>query len=218
MSDQLLRNLSMATPATMYDTADRSAATTAETSGYGSKCTDAWLAALARALKRRLTKVQGDLIRLIMYECDNSLITDPRQVAYVLGTCYHECGFKCIPEMRAKAGTDIRRMQDRYWYTGFYGRGPSQLTWEYNYRKFSGILGIDLVKNPQAALRLDVGARILVVGMATGMFTGLDLGHYFPATGFRTRNWLLARQIVNGMFRTKYPAAAALKILPLLFL
>lgn len=204
----------MATRAVMYDTAD--AAATTPSGEYGSKVTDIWLASLARAMKMRLTKVQGDLIRLIMQECDTRLITDRRQVAYILGTCYHECLFKSIEEIRDKPGTEVYRLQEKYWYGGYKGRGPVQLTGEKNYRKMSAVVGIDLVKNPEAALRLDVGARILVVGMATGMFTGHDLGDYFPSTGFRVRNWLLARQIVNGMFRAKLVATAALKILPLL--
>lgn len=181
---------------------------------------DVWLARLARTLEMKLTASQGNAVRLLAAECDSQGITDARQVSYVLATCYHECRFKSIPEIRAKKGTNIWKMQNRYWYTGFFGRGFSQLTWLKNYRKFSPVVGVDLVKNPDAALIPEVGAKILVFGMlhgtfvANGLESGIRLSKYFPPGG--TPLWMGARRIVNGNFQAVLVAEAAKKILPML--
>lgn len=172
-----------------------------------------WLAGLARTLETKLTKEQGDNVRLIVAECEKQGVTDLRKIAYVLATCHHECRFKSIKEIRAQPGTEVYKMQDRYWGTGFYGRGFSQLTWRKNYLKFSPVVGMDLVKNPDLVLKPEIGAKILVHGMRRGLFTGKDLDNYFNPT--RT-DWFNARRIVNGVFRAEMVADAAKKILPLL--
>lgn len=174
---------------------------------------DIWLAGLARTLEMKLTKEQGDNVRLLVSECESQGVTDLRQIAYVLATCHHECRFKSIKEIRAQPGTEVYKMQDRYWGTGFYGRGFSQLTWRKNYLKFSPVVGMDLVKNPDLVLSPEIGAKILVHGMRRGLFTGKDLDNYFNPT--RT-DWFNARRIVNGVFRAEMVADAAKKILPLL--
>ena len=149
---------------------------------------DNWLAALAATLKKKITKEKANNIRLIVSECARQGVTDSRQIAYILGTVSHECDFRSIKEIRAKPGTDIWRMQERYWHTGFYGRGFSQLTWEKNYKKFSPIVGLDLVKNPDRVLAPETGALILVYGMRRGTFVanGLEsstrLDKYFNET------------------------------------
>ena len=176
---------------------------------------DTWLASLAKALNTRLTKAQGDAIRLIVKECDEGDVNDARQVAYVLGTVYHECRFRSIREIRAKPGTPIYNMQDRYWHTGYYGRGFCQLTWKKNYQKFSPIVGLDLVKNPDEVLRPEIGAKILVVGMRDGLFSGIGLEKYFPPSPTEP-DWMNARKIVNGTFQADRVAAAAKKIFSLL--
>jgi len=175
--------------------------------------TDELLAEFCRRFKTTLTHAQGDAWRLIAAECDALAIDDARMVAYILGTCWHECRFKSIKEIRAKIGTPVWKMQERYWHTNFMGRGYPQLTWRYNYRKFSKIVGRDLVKYPDDVLIPAVGAKILVVGMYTGMFSGVGLKRYFTTTN---ADWYNARRIVNGMFQTEKVAQAAIKILDLL--
>jgi predicted chitinase len=126
---------------------------------------------------------------------------------------YHECRFRSIKEIKAKEGTAVWEMQKKYWHTGYYGRGFSQLTWQRNYAKFSPIVGRDLVASPDDALIPDVGAKIIVHGMVTGMFTGKALKGYFTDT---KTDWLNARRIVNGTFMADKVADAAKKIHPLL--
>ena len=182
---------------------------------------DVWLSKLAATLKMKLTVAQGHAVRLIVHECEIQGITDLRQIAYVLGTVYHECRFRSIKEIRAKAGTEVWRMQERYWHTGYYGRGFSQLTWIKNYKKFEAVVKMDLVKKPDLVLLPEVGAKILVYGMKNGTFvanglkSSINLDRYFNQD---TEDWFNARKIVNGTFRADMVAEAARKILPLLLI
>lgn len=178
-----------------------------------------WLASLARTLKMRLTKAQGTAVALILSECYIQGVNDPRQVAYVLATVHHECRFKSIKEIRAAVGTPVYKMQQKYWPTGFYGRGFSQLTWRKNYQKFSPVIGKDLVSDPDLVLNPEVGAKILVYGMKHGTFvsngltSNTNLANYFND---QRTDWFNARRIVNGVFRAEMVAEAAKKILPLI--
>ena len=179
-----------------------------------------WLASLAAALKTRLTREQGNNIRIIAAECERQSVTDKRQLAYIIATVYHECRFKSIKEIKARPGTVIwDKYQVNYWHTGFYGRGFCQLTWEKNYRKFSAVIGEDLVANPDKVLEPEIGAQVLVFGMLNGSFTALNLysknrlASYFSD---KKTDWMGARQIVNGTFQAEKVKAVAIKILPLL--
>jgi len=162
---------------------------------FQNKITDECLAEMCRLLKTTMTVKQGAAVRLIVAECDNHGVPDMRMIAYILGTVYNECRFKSIPEKRAKTGTDVWKLQERYWHTGYYGRGYSQLTWKKNYEKFSAILGIDLVTKPDRVLEPEIGAKIIVNGMLNGLFTGRKLSTYFND---RVCDWMGARSIVNG--------------------
>jgi putative chitinase len=75
------------------------------------------------------------------------------------------------------------------------GRGLPQITGKENYVKFAPRLGVDLVANPELALRLDLAVRILFEGMLEGLFTGKKLSDYILAG---SRKYLDARKIVNG--------------------
>lgn len=176
------------------------------------RITDGFLFALATQFNMKLTAEQGECIRLIAKYSDQYEITDVRKVAYMLATAWHESYFKPISEIRAKPGTSLRKLQDRYWNTGFYGRGYLQLTWENNYRKFSELIGADLVKNPDLVLVPDNAAKILVLGMELGKFTGVSLNTYFN----HQTDWLNARKIINGTDQQERIAEAAKKIHALL--
>lgn len=180
---------------------------------------DTWLSSVAATLKMRLTRAQGEAIRLIVAECEAQGVTDRRQVAYVLATVYHECRFRAIKEIRAKPGTPVWKMQEAYWHTGYYGRGFCQLTWEKNYRKFSPVVGFDLVKDPDLVLHPEIAAKILVYGMKNGTFVALKLNSSVNLSRFFNEtktDWVGARRIVNGTFRAEMVANAARKIFSLL--
>lgn len=121
---------------------------------------------------------------------------DVRDTAYALATIAHETAwtFHPIKEYRAKAGTAGRRNQDRYWLSGYYGRGYVQITWEANYRKLGNKIGVNLVANPNKALEPIIAFKIITFGMHEGLFTGKRLGHYISGT---KTNYVGARAIVN---------------------
>lgn len=167
---------------------------------------------LGRYLGRTILPVQVESIVSILEEIEREEITDPYQIAYILATAWHESRLKPIKEIRAKPGSAVWNMQTRYWGSGFYGRGFVQLTWRKNYAKFSKILGVDLVSNPDLVLDVKIGAKVLVVGMAQGLFTGKSLNDYFKPGG--SPEWFGARKIVNGTFQADKVANAAVRILP----
>ena len=133
--------------------------------------------------------------RAIMTGCV-AFTSDKDQLAYILSTAFGESGFRPIKEYRAREGTNLYTVQNKYWYTGYYGRGYVQLTWDYNYKKFGTLLGIDLLGNPDLALKPDVAGKIICIGMTKGLFTGVGLNNYL---GGGKSDWTNARKIINGL-------------------
>ena len=158
--------------------------------------TDHFLAKVAANFKMTLSKAQGDAIRALAKECDLKGVADQRHFAYVLATCYNESRFKSIREIRAKKGSPIWELQENYWHTNYYGRGFSQLTWRGNYSKFGKLLGLDLLGNPDKVLEPAIGAKILVTGMAQGLFTGKKMSDFINA---EKCDWFAIRSTVNGI-------------------
>lgn len=123
---------------------------------------------------------------------------DPRKLGYILATAWHESRLRPIREIKASEGTTVwEQYQKKYWYTGFYGRGFVQLTWEDNYRRMGDALGYDLVGNPDLALRTDVAAKIICLGMMKGMFTGKRLSDYIEGT---KEDFYNARRVVGAIY------------------
>lgn len=88
----------------------------------------------------------------------------------------------------------------------FRGRGYCQITGHDNYLKFSRIIGHDLVSNPDVTLQDDVAAKVIVVGMRDGTFTGKSLSDYFTS---KSSDWVGARRIINGLDRANDIASYA---------
>lgn len=128
-----------------------------------------------------------------------------KQLAYVLATAFHETGGKMQPvrEGFAKSDSAARKILSGRAYvkadpkTGhsYYGRGLVQLTWSTNYRRVGERLGVDLYRNPDLALDLKMSAKILVIGMIEGIFTGKRLTDYFSGG---IADSVAARRIING--------------------
>lgn len=91
----------------------------------------------------------------------------------------------------------------------FRGRGYVQLTGRANYTRDGQLLGIDLLSDPDQALRPDVAYRIAARGMRDGWFTGRKLADYIPTGG--TPNFVLARKIINGQDHAEDIAGIARK-------
>ena len=159
---------------------------------------------------------------LILAECKRlGLLRN--EAAYVLATAEHETGGTFKPVREAFAKTDaqaksrletafkkgqLKWVKTPYWRDGFFGRGFVQLTHEYNYKKAGEKLGLDLVKNPSLALKPEIAAQILVLGMKEGWFTGKKLSDYIT---IQKSSFKQARRIVNGMDRAAKIAALAVK-------
>jgi len=159
--------------------------------------------ALVKAVSEQKGKVhdfsnkQGT-IAAIRYECDRQLLTLSSQKAYVLATVEHETDrtFKPIDEY---GGSKTR-------YSPYWGRGYVQLTWRSNYQKYSQLLGVDLVKNPDLAKDPNIALFVLVHGFKTGAFTGKKLSDYVKAS---KKDFVNARRCINGTDKAQHIANLA---------
>ena len=120
---------------------------------------------------------------------------DPRWLAYMLATVYHETAATMEPISEYGLGRNRAYGQPIDGHV-YYGRGYVQLTWIHNYAAMVPVAGVDLVGDPDLALRPDVAAKIMFYGMEHGIFTGQKLSDYF--TPYAT-DFLYARQIINKM-------------------
>jgi hypothetical protein len=146
-----------------------------------------------RELFGRLSTTQVEGLNFLLESIENdSTWQSVQQVAYFLASIDHETAhtYQPIKEIRERKDSPRRKNQDRYWLTGFYGRGYIQLTWEKNYVKF-GIAG-----DPDKALEPETAYRIASRGMQQGLFTGKRLSDYVNDEKADYRN---ARKVVNGL-------------------
>ena len=78
----------------------------------------------------------------------------------------------------------------------FRGRGiGAQITGYDSYKKYGDLLGIDMVTNPDLAMNLEVGAKILVLGFTDYPFTGYKLSNSINNTKV---DYMNARRTVNA--------------------
>jgi predicted chitinase len=144
-----------------------------------------------------MDETQQDAIRKIVAAFHRYGDGDQNKLAYILATARHESNFRPIQERRAASSqTELYNLQNRYWASGYFGRGFVQLTWKGNYQKMSRVLKVDFVNQPELAMEPTYAARILVYGMMKGSFTGLALGNFINEDG---QDFYKARQVVNGL-------------------
>lgn len=120
----------------------------------------------------------------------------PLVMAGALATVRVECGKNFKPIMEYASGEAYEGRRDlgntekgdgvRY-----KGRGYIQLTGRSNYALFGQKIGVDLIGNPDLALDIEVGAKILA--------------HYFKDRGVveacLAKDWLRVRKLINGVNR-----------------
>ncbi len=152
---------------------------------------------------------------LSRFEADPGF-TQVRDVAYVLATIRWETGeaFQPVKERRARQDRNPKlwALQNRYWPSGFYGRGYVQITWERNYRAagehLSGatvapgagqtpISAETFVDQPDLVLDPAVAYAITARGMLQGWFTGRRLSEFIPDGD--PPDYVNARRIINGL-------------------
>ena len=130
-----------------------------------------------------------------------------KTLAYALATTRHEVGARMLPVREGFADTDAearRAVRNRKYgrptapYNHvYYGRGYVQLTWDYNYKGSSKDAGVDLLKDPDAALNPFIAAKILIRGLLDGRWNaqGKGIAYYLPDTG--EDDLMNARRTVN---------------------
>ena len=165
--------------------------------------------------KGKLKQSQVDGINFLLDAFDARPELVIPEIAYMLATVYHETGlFEKVGDKKVfvrtmlpveeygkgkgrRYGSNIDIDGSRY--KGlphvYYGRGYVQLTWLTNYVKATEKLCIDFVNNPSLALDPVNAAKIMIVGMQEGWFTGRKLAHYFAHS---KKDYLNARRIING--------------------
>lgn len=150
-----------------------------------------------------LTQGQVDGMNAVLDEWERRKLTDLRWLGYMLATDKHETAHTMAAivergpksyfnKYEGRASLGNTEPGDGY---RFRGRGLVQLTGRRNYALASRKIGIDLIADPDAALRLSVAVKVMFDGMIDGWFTGKKLGDYFTAT---KTDWKNARRIING--------------------
>lgn len=166
----------------------------------------------------RLTQSQVIGIETLLGFVEDDPLPSMKWTAYLMATTKHECADTWMPieergqrsyfdkyEPGTKIGSALGNTQPGDGYL-FRGRGYVQLTGRRNYAVMGGLLGEDLVSNPDRAKVPLVAYRVACVGMARGLFTGKKLSDYINAA---TTDYVNARRVVNGTDRARDIAAYA---------
>jgi Chitinase class I len=127
------------------------------------------------------------------------------QIAYILATVEHETANTFQPVREGLRASDAWRKANLRYYP-YYGRGYVQITWKSNYQKFSNLIGIDLVSQPDLTMRPDISLFVLLYGMKQGSFTGKSLNNYCRN---KITDFVQARRVINGMDRAEHIAKLA---------
>ncbi|ENX43334.1 hypothetical protein [Acinetobacter sp. NIPH 2100] len=150
----------------------------------------------------KLSQSQVDGINFLVSVLDEDTgITRP-QAAYMLATAWHETAHTMQPVIEYGSEKYLRSKQ----YYPYIGYGYVQLTWLANYKRMGDYLKVDLVKNPKLALQADIAARVMIVGMKKGMFTGKKLSNYIHQNH---KDYIGARRIINGTDKAELIAGYA---------
>jgi len=163
----------------------------------------------AKLLIEKYNARPQDFTSRLKEQCEAFGLKLNTQIAYILATVFHETNGTMEPVREAYWLTEKWRKQNLRYFP-FYGRGLSQITWRSNYEKFSKILGVDLVTNPDVVLRPDISLKILVYGFKHGTFTGHKLEDHVNAT---KTDFINARRCINGTDKASLIEGYAFKYL-----
>lgn len=182
--------------------------------------------------KPRLTQPFVDSLNTLFKnfnEFNNQDGTNPLYVAYMLGTAWLETAYTMQPikeygSYKYLSRYDVGRLARILGNTPqadgdgqlYAGRGYVMITGKANYRKFSLLLDLDLLKYPDLALDRDTSAKILILGSLRGSFTNKKLSD-FIRHGHRLE-FISARRVINGNDRASDIADYAQKFLNCLIL
>ena len=145
-------------------------------------------------LDKNLSQFEVDnLDKFIDHVNGNSLYFTLTQWAYVFATVFHETAYTFSPLREAPQKTEEWRKRNLRYYP-YYGRGHVQLTWLENYKKFSKLLGLDLVKFPDEAMNFSTSFKILSIGFKNGLFSGKKISDYIND---KKKDYKNARRCIN---------------------
>ena len=134
------------------------------------------------------------VVDAIRWECNQHNLPLKTQHAYVIATTQWETDHTFKPVREAfRLSEDWRRRNLRYY--PYYGRGYVQLTWKTNYDRYSKILGVNFVNNPDLVMEPNVSLFILCHGFKHGTFTGRKLEDYVNSA---KTDFINARRVING--------------------
>lgn len=164
-----------------------------------------------------IKQTQVDGINFKLQAMNEMGVTDIRKAAYMFATSYHETAYKMLPVTEIGSGkgraygTWLKNSkgEEYCWKNGnkdtaylkkdypflYFGHGDVQLTWFDNYEKAGRELKVDLLRNPLLALDPVISAKIMILGMTYGWFTGRKLSTYFDE---KITDYVNARRIING--------------------
>jgi len=139
---------------------------------------------------------RDESVRLIVKTAMDEGVHNHKQIAYMLATAEHESQNFTKPEETAGRSQAIKRG-----YHGgpeYFGRGYVHLTHIENYEKMDNRLNLGgkLINNVELAKDPEIAAKILVIGMQEGHFTGAKIGRYINDGHIDYRN---ARRVINGL-------------------
>lgn len=147
-------------------------------------------------------------VPLILQECQRAGVLALSQVAYIMATALHESRFgqEMLPPasgFRDEGREDLGNLQpgdgSRY-----RGRGFVPIRGRLNYTRWGDRLGYDLVSQPELAEEQDIAAKIIVLGMRDGSFTGHKLDDYLSSEGeahlqAERQDFRFARHIIRNL-------------------
>jgi len=134
----------------------------------------------------KISESQFKGLEAILSEYYRLCVNDPRKLAYILATAYHETAktFQPIAEYGKGKNYDYGKKikMSRKPYTTpdklYYGRGFVQLTWYENYDAMGKQLGLDLLNNPDLLLTPLIASNSIVYGMKNGIYFGRRLDQF----------------------------------------
>lgn len=143
--------------------------------------------------KNGFTQSQVDALNFLVKKCSDAGFSYP-ECAYALATVYHETNKTMLPIK--EAGSDAYLRSKKYF--PYIGYGYVQLTWKANYERIGRLIGTDLIKNPEKALKPEVAVEVMTSGMLKGWFTGVGFRKNRPVTRYNKNEYIRARAIING--------------------
>lgn len=168
---------------------------------------------IRKQLFKTLTTLQVQGIERLINAAKDGGLTYP-ETAYLLATTFVETDKKMQPiveygsrsyfdkydtgKLAKQLGNTPEQDGDGFLYRG---RGDVQITGKANYLRFSKLLGVDLVNNPDKTLDPSISAKIAVIGSRDGLFTGLGFRKGRPVGRYDKAAYTRARQIINGTNR-----------------